>query len=95
MDEFEKIIAQSGINQCLKDKILIVHIGLGFEEAHHPLSGNRYKYSAVELLEQSVKKILPLTKKKNLTKEAPMEHSRLTEFPTLGTLTDNNDAYYS
>ena len=30
IDELEKIIAQSNKNQCVKDKILIVNLGLGF-----------------------------------------------------------------
>ena len=95
MDEFEKIIAQSNKHKCVKEKILIVHLGLVFEESHHPWSRDRYKYSDVELLEHFVKVCLPLTKNKNLPKEAPMEHPRLPEFPTLGTLMGNIDEYYS
>ena len=80
MDEFEKIIAQSNKKKCVKEQILIVHLGLVFEETHHPYSRDRYEYSAVELLEQFVKFCLHHTKNKNLPKEAPMEHPRLPEF---------------
>ena len=93
-DEFEKIITQSNKNKCLKEKILILHLGLGFEAAHHPWSRDIYEYYSVELLEQFVKVCLPHTKNKNVPKEAPMEHLRLPEFPTLGTLTGDVDEYY-
>ena len=68
MDEFEKIIAKSNKKKCVKDKIFIVHLGLGFEEAHHPRSRDRYEYSAVEILEHFVKGCRPLTKNNNLPK---------------------------
>ena len=95
MDEFEKITAQSKKNKCVKEQILIVHLGLGFEEAHHPWSRDGYEYYAVEVLEHFVKVFPPHTKKENLPKEAPMEHPRLPEFPRLGTLTGDVDEYYS
>ena len=78
----------------MNEQIIIVHLGLGFDEAHHSWSRDRYKYSAVELIEQFVKVCLPLTKKKNIPTEAPMEHPRLPEFPTLGRLTGDVDEYY-
>ena len=78
----------------MKEKVLIVHPGLGYEESHHPWSRDKYEYSAVELIEHFVKVFLPLTKNNNLPKESPMEHPRLPEFPTLGTLTGDVDEYY-
>ena len=63
MDEFEKIIAQSNKKECVKELILIVHLGLGFVEDHHPCSRDIYEYYAIELLEHFVKVCLPLTKK--------------------------------
>ena len=45
MDEFDKIIAQSNKKKCVKERILIVHLGLGFEEAHNLCSRDRYYYS--------------------------------------------------
>ena len=91
MDEFEKIIAQSNKKKCVKEQILIVHLRLGFEEAHHPWSRDRYKHSSVEFLEHFIKVCLSHTKNRNLPKEVPMEHPRLPEFTTLGTLTGDVD----
>ena len=54
-----------------------------------------YEYYDVELLEHFVKVFLPHTRKKNLPKEAPLEHPRLPEFLTLGTLVGVVDEYYS
>ena len=48
----------------MKEQILIVHLGFGFEEACHPCSKDRYEYSYVELLEHFVNVCLPYTKKK-------------------------------
>ena len=70
-----------------------MHLRLVFEEAHPTWSRDRYEYFSVEPLGKKL--CLPLTKKKNLPKEVPMENPRLTEFPTLGTLTDDVDEYYS
>lgn len=95
MDEFERITAQCNKRKYVREQILIVHIGLGFKEAHHPWSMNGYEYSAIELLEHFVKVCLPLTKKINQLNEAPMEHTRLPQFPTLGTITDDVDAFYT
>ena len=70
-----------------------MNLGLGFEKAHNPWSRDRYEYSAVELLEHFVKVCIIHDKTKNLPKEAPMEHPRLPEFPTLGTLTSDVGEY--
>ena len=66
---------------------------MGFEEAHNTWSRNRYEHYAVEFLEIFIKVCLPLTKNKNLPKEAPIKHPLLPEFPTLGTLTGEFDEY--
>ena len=95
MDQFDKIIALSNKKKRVKEQIIIVQLGLGFEEAHHSWSRDKYEYYSVELIENFVKVCLPHTKKKNLTKEAPMEHPRLPEFPTLRTLTGDVDEHYS
>ena len=76
-------------------EIFIVHLGLVFEEAHHPWWRDRYEYSDVEIIEHFVNVFLPLIKKKNLPQEATIEHPRLREFPTLGALTGDVDEYYS
>ena len=79
----------------MKDQILIVNLQLGFEKTHQTRSRDRYEYSAVELIEHLGIFCLPLTKNKNLQKEASMEHTRLQNFPTLETLTGDVDEYYS
>ena len=68
MDEFEKIIAKSNKKKCVKEQVLIVHLGLGFEEDHHSWSRDRYEYYAVELLEYFVKVFLHHNIRKNLPK---------------------------
>ena len=90
MDDFEKIISKSNKMKCVEEQILIVHLELGFEEAHHSCSRCTYDYSAVELLEHFLKS-LSISQQK----ETPLEHPRLPEFPTLGTLTGDVDEYYS
>ena len=35
-DEFEKISSENKQKKFVKEQILIVHLGLGFEEAYHP-----------------------------------------------------------
>ena len=95
MDEYEKIIVQSKKNKCVKEQIIIVHLGLGFEEAHHPWSRDIYQYSSIEIIGHVVKFCLPLTKKKNLPKGATPEHPLLPQFPTLGMLAGDVDDYYS
>ena len=94
MDAFEKIITKYNKKKYVKEQILIVHLGLGFEETHNPWLREIYEYSAVELLEYFVKVCIIHDKTKNLPKEAPMEHPRLPEFPSLGTLTGDVDEYY-
>ena len=94
MDEFEKIIAQSNKEKCVKEQMLIVYLGLVFEEAHHPRPRYIYEYSAFDLLEHFVKVCLPLIKKNNVPKEAPLEHPCLADIPTLGSLTGEVDEYY-
>ena len=95
MDEFEKNISQSNKKKGVREQILFVHIVLGFEEAHHPWSRDRYDYSNIEIIEHIVKVFIFLIKKKNLPKEAPMEHPRLSDFSTVGTFTGDIDKYYS
>ena len=36
LDEFEKISSENKQKKFVKEQILIVHLGLGFEEAYHP-----------------------------------------------------------
>ena len=79
----------------MKEQILIVHIGLGFDEAYHPWSKDGDVYTALQLIKHFVKVCIPLTKIRNFPKEAPMEHSRLPELPVLGTLASDVSNYYT
>ena len=95
MEEFEKIQYECNKKKFVKEQIIIVHLGLGTAEAHHLWSKDGYEYTGVEILEHYVKVALPLSKTRKLPKEAPMEHPRLLDLPTLGTLTSNVSDYYS
>ena len=68
---------------------------MGLEEAYHPWSKDGYEFTAVELLEHFVKVCLLLTKTRKLPKDAPIEHPRLPDFPTLGTLSLDVANYYT
>ena len=95
MDEFAKINAVTNQKKFVKEQIHIVYLGLGLQEAYHPWSKDGHEYTGVELLGNYAKVCLHFTKTKKLPKEAPMEHPRLTEFVTLGTLTSDVADYYS
>ena len=79
----------------MKEQILIVHLGLGFEEAYHPWSKDGDNYTALQLIEHFVKVCLPLTKTRKVSKEPPLEHPRLPELPILGTLASDVSNYYT
>ena len=93
--EFEKISSENKQKKFLKEQILIVHLGLGFEEAYHPWSKDGDDYTALQLIEHFVKFCLPLTKTRKVPKEAPMEQPRLPEFPNLGMLASDVSNYYT
>ena len=78
----------------MKEKILIVHLGLGFEEAYHPWSKDGDDYTALQLIEKFVKVCIHLTKTRKVPKEAPMEHPSLPVLPILGTLASDVRNYY-
>ena len=79
----------------MKEQILIVHLGLGFEEAHHPWSKDGDDYTALQLIEYFVKVCLPLIKTRKVPKDASMEHPRHPELPILGTLASDVSNYYT
>ena len=81
--------------QFVKEQILIVHLGLGFEEAYHPWSKDGDDYTDLQLIEYFVKFCLTLTKTRKFPKEAPMERPRLPELPILGTLASDIINYYT
>ena len=76
-DEFVKISSENKQKKFVKEQILIVHLGLEFEEAYHPWSKDGDDYTALQLIENFVKVCLPLTKTIKVPKDAPMEHPRL------------------
>ena len=94
-DEFEKIRSENKQKQFVKEKILIVHLSLWFEEEYHQISKDGDDYTALQPIEHFVKVCLPLTKTIKVPKEAPMEHPRLPEFPILGTLASDVSNYYT
>ena len=79
----------------MKEQVLIVHLGLWFEEAYHPWSKDGNDYTALQLIEHFVKVCLPLTRTRKVPKEAPMEHPRLPELPILGVLASDGSNYYT
>ena len=94
-DEFAKISSENKQKTFVKEQILIVPLGLGFEEAYHPWSKDGDDYTALQLIEHFVKVCLPLTKTRKVPKQPPLEHSRLPELPMLGTLASDVSNYYT
>ena len=76
-DKFAKISFENKQKKFVKEQILIVHLGLGFEEAYHPWSKDCDEYTALHLIEHFVKVCLPHTKTRKVRKEPPLEHSHL------------------
>ena len=61
-DEFDKISSENKQKKFVKEQILIIHLGLGFEEAYHPWYKEGDDYTALQLNEIFVKVCLPLIK---------------------------------
>ena len=95
MDEFAKTTTECTKKKFVKEQILIVYLGLGFEEAWHIWSKDGKEYTAVELLEHFIKVCIPLTRTRKLPKKAPVEHPKLLNLPTLGTITSDVANYYT
>ena len=95
MDEFAKITAECTKKTFVKEQMLIIYLGLGFEEAWHLWSKDGREYTAVELLEHFIKVCIPLTRTQKLLKETPMEHPRILNLPTLDTMTSDVTKYYT
>ena len=90
-----KIRSENKQKKFVKEQTLIVHLGLGLEEAYHPWSKDGDEYTALQPIEHFVKVCLPLTKAIKVPIEAPMEHPRLPAFPILGTLASDVRNYYT
>ncbi len=83
--EFNSLKSASAQNQWVKDQILIRYVGLGWEEAHHPWSKNKYVYTPAELLKHLSMVVTLLQQTKKVSDHLPMNlPTRLTK-PTLGT----------
>ena len=52
-DEFEKFSSENKQKKFVKEQILIVHLGLEFEEAYHPWSKDGDDYTALQLIEKN------------------------------------------
>ena len=94
-DEFEKISSENNQKKFVKEQILFVHLGLGFEEAYHPWSKDGDEFRDIQLVKHFVKVCIPLTKTRKVPKDAPMEHPRLPELTILGTLASDVSNYYT
>ena len=52
----------------MKEQILIVHLGLGFEEEYHSWSKDGDDYTALQLIEHFAKVCLPINKTRKVPK---------------------------
>ncbi len=69
----------------MKEQILIRYLGLGWEEAHHLWSKNRYQYTASELLKHLCEVVIPLQNVKEVPIQAPIKLPTRPDSFTLGT----------
>ena len=69
------------------------YLGCGWVEAHHAWSKDSVSYTATELLDHLVKKVIPLKKVKSVPNEAPFEMPKMPDLPVLGTQTNDLDNY--
>ena len=52
---------------------MLPHLGLGWNEAHHPYPKAGYVYTPAELMEQFMKTVLPLAVTNTVPNEPPLE----------------------
>ncbi len=69
----------------MKEQILIQYLGLGWEEAHHPWSKNKYHYTASELLKHLCEIVIPLEDINEVPKQPPIKLPTRPDNYTLGT----------
>ena len=77
--------------EAVKEQILIRYLGLGIKEAHHPWSKGQHTYTADELLDHLMKKVIPLEselKRGKLPTEALMNFPPPPEQMNLGTTSE-------
>ncbi len=63
-------------------------LGLGWEDAYHPRSKDRYVYNSSDLLDHFIKNVLPLAQKLKKPEESPTSFPTLPEIQQLGTMSD-------
>ncbi len=69
----------------MKEQILIIYLGLGWEEAHHPWSKNKFQYTALELLKHLCEVVILLQDVKEVPDQAPNKLPARPDSFTLGT----------
>ena len=88
-DRFRRV---RGKMRAVKEQIMIVSIGLGLEEAHHPWSKDNYNFKADELFDHFVNVVLPLIKKLEkegrMPTEAPLSLPSQPNLVQLGTMSE-------
>ena len=67
-DEFEKISSENKQKKFVKEQILIVHLGLGIEEAYHPWSKDGDDYADLQLIGHFLKSVFLSPKKERFQK---------------------------
>ena len=68
----------------VKEQILILYLGLGWAEAHHPWSKNKHVFTSSELLEHLVKVVITLEISKSIPTHPPVELPKRPDGLTLG-----------
>jgi hypothetical protein len=85
LDEFGNLTSMKDQLKYVKEQILIRYIGLGWEEAHHPRSKNKYQFTASELLKHLCEVIIPLQDVNKVPDQAPIKLPTRPDNYTLGT----------
>jgi len=93
--EFDRCASPAQQLKFIKEQHLIILLGCGIGEAHHPWSINGKAFSAVHLLQNYVNIVLPLLKTKEIPKEPPIHFPKVPEMPKFGTRSSAVKNYYS
>ena len=93
LTEFEKLSSHTQKIKYVKEQILMRYLGCGWVEAHHAWSKDSVSYTATELLDHLVKKVIPLKKANSVPNEAPFEMPKMPDLPVLGTQTNDLESY--
>jgi hypothetical protein len=96
--EWREIITKMDKLRAVKEQIHIRLLGLGWKEAHHPLSKDGYTYTPEELFDPLVNVVISLASKLDVPSEAPTELPAPPDLPVLGTKADidlTKGSYYA